>query len=84
MLSRALSTSEATRRCQCGHVLIASPGDLCPRCKAVFPDVAAVHDALVTIGRLHGPAEVERIAPVLGIAGRLVTNGERVFGVVDA
>jgi hypothetical protein len=84
MLSRALSTSEATRRCQCGHVLIASPGDLCPRCKAVFPDVAAVHDSLVTIGRLHGPGELARIAPVLGVVGRLVTNGERVFGVIDA
>lgn len=82
MLSRALSGSEATRRCSCGHVLIARPGDLCPRCKAILPDVTAIHDALCTIGRLHGPGELARMAPVLGIVGKLVTNGRRVFGVV--
>ena len=44
----------------------------------------AVQDALITVGRQHGPADVKRLAPVLGIEGdQLVTDGRRVFGVLE-
>ncbi len=83
MLARALEEGEAPRRCGCGHVMVAKVGDACPRCGRFFADPAAIHDALVTLGDLHGPAEVARIAPVLGVEGeRYFSNGERVFGVV--
>lgn len=81
-LSRALAPTEATRRCGCGHLIVCKPGALCPRCKAVIPDVRAIHDALVRTSLAHGSAELARIAPVLGVRGRLVTDGRRVFGVV--
>jgi len=82
MLACAFEPGEAVRRCACGNVMVARVGDTC-RCGRFFADPAAIHDALVTLGDLHGPAEVARIAPVLGVEGeRYFSNGERVFGVV--
>jgi len=82
MLSRPFASSESIRRCSCGHVMVARIGDCCPRCHRFFPDVAAIHDALIHAGHAHGPHEVARLAPVLGVEGRCVTDGRRVFGVV--
>ncbi len=85
-LSRAMESGEAPRHCACGHFMVARVGDMCPRpgCRRLFPDVAAIHDALCSIGHAHGPAEVQRVAPALGVVGeRLVTDGSRVFGVFE-
>lgn len=84
MMARPFAEGEAVRRCACDHVMVARVGDACPRCGRLFPDLQAVHDALVTTDRVHGPAEAKRIAGVLGVQGdRIVSNGRRVFGVVD-
>lgn len=85
MLARAFEEGEAPRRCACGHVMVAKVGDMCPRpgCHRLFPDVRAIHNALVFIGHSRGPAELARMAPVLGVEGaQYLTDGERVFGVV--
>lgn len=85
MLARPFTPGEAPIRCQCGKVVIAKIGDVCPApgCHRMFPDPAAIHDALLHAGHAHGTAEVQRLAPVLGIeGGKLVTDGRRVFGVV--
>ena len=84
MIARPFAPGEAARRCSCNHVMVARAGDMCPRCHRLFPDIAAVQDALITVGRQHGPADVKRLAPVLGIEGdQLVTDGRRVFGVLE-
>ena len=84
MLARSFAPGEAARRCACGKVTVARVGDMCPAkgCHRLFPDVTAIHDALIHAGHAHGPHEVARLAPVLGVEGRCVTDGRRVFGVV--
>ncbi len=83
MLSRALDSGEAVRRCVCSHVVIGRDGDRCPRCRRPLPVVREQQRALIATGHVFGPAEVAVMAPVVGMRGRLMTDGERVLGVVD-
>jgi len=81
MLARSFAPGEAARRCACGRVTVAKVGDVCPArgCHRMFPSLPAIHDALVTACR-RGEERV--VAPALGVEGRCVTDGRRVFGVV--
>lgn len=84
-LSRAMAPGEAIRRCACGHVMVARVGDMCsrPGCHRLFPDLAAVHDALRCDLQAHGVGGTVHVARALGVEGEvLVTDGRRVFGVV--
>lgn len=79
-----LRPGEEIFRCRCGKTLAARPGDRCsnPRCRRPLANVRVVQATLVTAGALHGPEHLQRLAPELGVRGRLVTDSKRVFGVV--
>jgi uncharacterized protein YbaR (Trm112 family) len=83
MLSRALASGEAVRRCFCSHVVVGRDGDRCPKCRRPLPVVREQQRALIVTGHVFGPAQVAAMAPVVGMQGRLVTDGVRVLGVVD-
>lgn len=79
-----LRPGEEIFRCRCGRVVAARAGDRCsnPRCRRPLANVRTVQATLVTAGALYGPAHLKRLAPELGVRGRLVTDGHRVLGVV--
>lgn len=84
-LCRDMEPGQAIRRCACGRVVVARVGDVCPRpgCHRLFPDLGAVHDALLSGLRANGPAGTAIVARALGVEGdQLVSDGRRVFGVV--
>jgi len=87
MLSRPFGPEEAVRACACGHRIVCRVGDRCPRCHTPLvspaPDPQAVQQTMTRSARLHGREHLERLAPVLGVPGKLVNDGSRVFGVLE-
>jgi len=81
-MSRSFQEGEAIRRCNCGHVVVARAGQPCPRCRRPLADVREVSLRLVAAAALFGLEHAARLAPVLGVRGRLYIHPDRVLGVV--
>lgn len=85
-LCRPFDAGEAVRACSCGKRIVCRVGERCPRCGTPLvspaPDALAVQETLVQSASI-GEEHLARLAPVLGVRGKLRTDGARVLGAVE-